>query len=73
MVFDNDLDLSEGFTDLINGKKKGKGNGFDISIDSIDNDKDPIAVGHKRLFDPDGRRKKIKPVKKGSEFIGDNL
>jgi len=75
MVFDNDLDLTEDFTEIVTGDRKKKPvKDFELSLDSSGfNDKDPIAVGHKRLFDPDGRRKKIKPLKKGSDFIGSNL
>ena len=85
MTFDLDRDLSEEFSGLVSDrKKKGKGvknpADFDFSMEnagSLDlgtgdfSEKDPIAVGHDRLFSKaDGRKKKpIRPIKKGGDFI----
>jgi len=83
MAFDPDHDLVSDFNDLIGGKKKGKPIDFefsesnaktlDLGFSDTISDKDPIAVGHKRVVNPDGRRKQKKPLRKGANFIKDNL
>jgi len=62
MVFDMDKDLTEDFKDIVSGGKKKKTSvkdfefsresaaKLDLGFDETISDKDPIAVGHKRIF-----------------------